>query len=70
MNWIKCSEILPQNNKTVLIRISYSESNEEYIVPARLNDKNIWQELSGCCQQFHHEQYVTHWMPLPEKPKD
>lgn len=57
--WIKCSERLPKINECVIV---YSEDDHEF---AYLINRETWIEWhSG------NELDVTHWMPLPDPPKD
>ena len=75
MNWIKCSERLPEINKWVLVYAS-GEPDEKTITTScfltiDIRDRPIWNLLSsgcGCCDSDLTN--VTHWMPLPEPPKD
>lgn len=64
MNWIKCSDRLPESIETVLIVISgrvfcgYLSMNEEhgFYIPSG----DIYMDLNA----------VSHWMPLPQPPED
>ncbi|HCN5502579.1 TPA: DUF551 domain-containing protein [Escherichia coli] len=59
--WISCSERMPDNNHDVLffdvwgyIRIGWFSAD----------DRSWFTSDDGCCME------VTHWMPLPEPPKE
>lgn len=67
MEWVKCSDKLPEESVPVLtydpvideLRVDYillfEDGEEPYIWGRKLID---------------HWYHVTHWMPLPEPPKD
>lgn len=68
MEWIKCSDRLPENEVDVIVLwfknsiyravyIGYFDGDEWHL---QLSDYNH--------KQFNNE-HVTHWMPLPELPK-
>lgn len=59
MEWIECSERLPESDDHVLAFI-----DNRYIWQSYYRD-GIWY----CCNSNEFEDIVTHWMPLPEKPK-
>lgn len=61
--WIKCSDRLPERYKKVLI---ITEFGEIYVAEPN-NDFSSW-EYSSCCGC--HTECATHWMPLPEPPKE
>jgi len=80
MKWIKCSEQMPEENKQVLIcmgndkeiRVSYlsypvkGDTSRAYI------PDNIWYNEVNCCgiEEYFSSDLVTHWMELPEAPKE
>ena len=59
MNWIKCSDRLPPLNTYVLICAKGNIIMDRISEP---KDGNLWDSTF--------KDYVTHWMPLPEVPKD
>lgn len=66
MNWIKCSDRLPGNEYSVLIwhesQITFGAySHDEGWISYDVEDGEIKYEL---------EEPPTHWMPLPEPPKE
>lgn len=65
--WIKCSERMPDDSSDVLIFIPGWCSND--IVLAYLVD-NVWRPSRCCkCSDWKLEQ-VTHWLRIPQLPKD
>jgi hypothetical protein len=62
MNWIKCSERMPEEGVHVLI----STEAEIMYIAYYLKSRGCWE----CA--FFDESFVdiTHWMPLPEPPKE
>lgn len=58
--WIPVSERLPERRRCVLCRLSYPDI-EEIIVENQYYGNGMWMEESEA---------VTHWMPLPEPPKE
>ncbi len=66
-DWIKCSDLLPNNNEWVLIYI-----DDIYISQFIQTSDRRHKKRSGIFEN-HNEDFTncpTHWMPLPEKPKD
>ncbi len=59
--WIPVSVRLPKNGEIVL-------GNTRYGMEVLQWDRiaNVWLGLSDA----HAKQYVTHWMPMPEPPKE
>jgi hypothetical protein len=69
MDWIKCSDSLPENNEYVLC----SDERDIYILKfmqeqdKRKKNPRYWFE-SPSGEDFFDE--ITHWMPLPYLPKE
>lgn len=64
--WIKTSAQLPKTGKMVLIFVSGFFSDEDRVDVAVFNSKtNEFESMV----YFYDVQYVTHWQPLPAKPK-
>ena len=70
MEWIKCSDKLPEKDETVLfydgdeIRSGYLRMFEYYYSENKLE----WHTNCDCRDNWE-EYKPTHWMLLPEKPK-
>ena len=58
--WIPVSERLPDENKRILVLLSSKISVVAYI------RQNVWYVAWNQAPLNH----VTHWMPLPEPPKE
>ena len=67
MQWIKCSERMPDVGEQVLIRISCSEHFN--IENGRYKGDGLW---VGCWFHVYGKKgspyQVSHWMPLPSPP--
>ena len=59
--WIKCSDRLPEFNKEVLV------TNGKFIYIGELWENDYGFVSAG---EFMRIYKVTHWMPLPELPKE
>ena len=69
MEWIDVNDRLPENNSDVLVY----DSDYNTVYSANYNSKyfnqtGFWLNEAGGEYQYEFE-YVTHWMPLPEPPK-
>lgn len=64
--WIKCSERLPEEGKDVLFIQKTWGNNIEFKIGDFDSKMKWWQAGSGVIKN----EYVTHWMPLPEPPKE
>jgi hypothetical protein len=66
--WVKCSERMPEANRLVIIYqlhegvLECFRTNLATYRPADF--RNDWTDISG------YDAHPTHWMPLPEPPKD
>ena len=58
--WIPCSEVLPDDNMTVLV---WSEAGDRCEIAYHEDD--LWFSADGDVAVFE----VTHWMDLPEGPR-
>lgn len=59
--WIKCSEMMPKHGDHVLVWVRFGHM---YI--ARYNSASV----KFICDEYIQCIDVTHWMPLPEPPKE
>ena len=66
MNWIKCSERLPEKNGNYLVYLDYEEV---YVLPFS-SRHSAWNSRDHEDPPLHQIDGVTHWMPLPEGPKE
>lgn len=67
MNWIKVTDRVPDDdldNDQVIVSLTY-DSFEPTIICALWKNENFYSLETG---EFFDN--VTHWMPLPEPPKD
>lgn len=58
--WISVKERIPGEDKRVIVYLAGNKYNDVTIDTDRLHE-NRWVRWGG---------YVTHWMPLPEKPEE
>ena len=67
MEWIKCSDKMPKYGELIL---AYCEDG--LVTSLRLNKKNKYWNTDKWenGEELFRLNYVTHWMPLPDKPKD
>lgn len=81
MDWVRCSDRMPEQYTFVLVFATTKGTNEPNPKTlARWNGKE-WEFLAeyidktgyGVCQDLEWDvdpQEITHWMPLPEAPKE
>jgi len=62
MEWIKCSERMPENEDYVLC-LNKSERFGNFGAPFV-----SWHDAEGWVGHSNYRPTVTHWMPIPEKP--
>lgn len=65
MQWKKVENELPPVD-SIVITYGYGGANTEFC-QARFDGKD-WQEMDSCGDYFDYP--PTHWMPLPEPPKE
>ena len=77
MDWIKVKNMLPDVHIPVLVTGKFRDGGayDEYSVPSvcrRMMD-GTWMS-DECADTYNYEEEfdidITHWMPLPELPKD
>jgi hypothetical protein len=68
MEWIKCSEKLPTEPGRYLAWVAYDDTGHAMTV----GYEEGWNCLSlfGVVDREHEMTNITHWMPLPEPPKE
>lgn len=65
MNWINCRVYMPEINDKVLI---HRKDRKEYLVGLYLG--NFQFHYADCCQGIQKTCSASHWMPLPESPRE
>lgn len=65
--WIKCSEKMPENGKSVLVVITQDGYTD--ICVGETYGEGDWM-ISGEFWYEKSDPAITHWMPLPEPPKE
>lgn len=72
MNWISVKDRLPKlkDGKSEQILVYGKSEDDEYIITKAIFYSNEFDECweSGDLREGHLD--VTHWMPLPEPPKE
>lgn len=66
-NWISCKDGLPKANRIVLICAKYV-NHEPMVCVSCLTKAGKWVILE--IGDAYPDGVVTHWMPLPEPPKE
>ncbi|ELF8990147.1 DUF551 domain-containing protein [Salmonella enterica] len=64
MEWIKCSDLLPDNTEFVLCiekRSGYGTYGQPFV---------CWHDGDGWVGKTNYRPTVTHWMPLPAPPTE
>lgn len=71
MEWISANELLPETNKPVL---AYCKKTRKYFVGNvrnyQFSDGVYWRHEGEKVEMYTVTSKVTHWMPLPEEPKE
>lgn len=68
--WIKCSERLPDDDNFVLVTNGKHTGIGAYLHDDHLEDDERWQDEHFEFINKQSKYSVTHWMPLPETPKE
>lgn len=73
MKWISVKKRLPEDDESVLI--FFKDEYREYIYTGKYEGSCDYCDRKFCfietySNNIFHFPYVTHWMPLPESPKD
>lgn len=67
--WIPCSERLPEENEYVLAFVKRKHSISRAILSVLIEGE--WKiGVNDCSGGFNVVGVITHWMPLPEPPKE
>lgn len=63
--WVSVEERLPGNTGDYIVHIRWAETATVLTYYGqRKNGEQLWRDKDGNCYN------VTHWMPLPESPKE
>ena len=57
--WIPVTDRLPQDDEDVLVWVNGTHRDMAY------RDEGVWYD-----EEHNHLKNITHWMPLPEPPKE
>lgn len=79
MKWISVKDRLPEKDGAYIINEAFTHTNQISIARwtsdyksyfnERLNGRAVWYRYSSECGDYEIIR-VTHWMPLPEPPKN
>lgn len=76
MKWIKIEDKKPKEGQNCLVYGSWEDENSFLIAGwqdirfVAIWAEEDWHPLDTLCKEEHYVIKVTHWMPLPEKPKE
>lgn len=62
MKWISVEDSLPQEDETVVAKLS---KEKEPICVRYIRTPNRWSEEVRTGEYQFEDQYITHWMPIP-----
>lgn len=66
--WIPVTERLPSPKKAVLVWTPYKQNI--FMAYLQGNKWYVWGPGGNCCNNWPEYHAITHWMPLPEPPKE
>lgn len=70
MKWIKVEDILPEPNEKVLLYFGKIDNILMGIYWEDVNKFNVFFSNGATLNDGKHAEIITHWMPLPEPPKE
>lgn len=70
MEWISVKEKLPKNRTAVLCIIRYKNPDKWFTYALLDYNEGEWEYFSGYKENFNSYYQVTHWMSMPEPPKE
>ncbi|EJK1790929.1 DUF551 domain-containing protein [Escherichia coli] len=68
--WISCSERMPEKNQSVLILVNFDSSLVEPLICSARYTGITFRRGDVTIKPGDGIEQVTHWMPLPEPPKE
>jgi hypothetical protein len=68
--WISVKQQMPDVHEEVLVNIVYPIERIEKLAYRFEGNKVEWFVLPDPQGYFWNEEWITHWMPLPEPPKE
>ncbi|EKK1991763.1 DUF551 domain-containing protein [Escherichia coli] len=68
--WISCSERMPEKNQSVLISVNFDSSLVEPLICSARYTGITFRRGDVTIKPGDGIEQVTHWMPLPEPPKE
>lgn len=68
--WISCSERMPEKNQNVLISVNFDSSLVEPLICSARYTGSTFRRGDATIKPGNGVEQVTHWMPLPEPPKE
>lgn len=69
-NWISVKDRFPENGKMVIVNCEYGVTFAEFMSFQHGNTLYYTNIGIGNCEDSNSVKNVTHWMPLPEPPKE
>lgn len=68
--WISCSERMPEKNQNVLISVNFDSSLVEPLICSARYTGSTFRRGDATIKSGNGIEQATHWMPLPEPPKE
>ena len=69
-SWISCSERMPEKNQNVLISVNFDSSLVEPLICSARYTGSTFRRGDATIKSGNGIEQATHWMPLPEPPKE
>ncbi|EBB4294442.1 DUF551 domain-containing protein [Salmonella enterica] len=69
-SWISCSERMPEKNQNVLVSVNFDSSLVEPLICSARYTGSTFRRGEATIKPGNGVEQVTHWMPLPEPPKE
>ncbi|WP_409365038.1 DUF551 domain-containing protein [Escherichia coli] len=68
--WISCSDRMPEKNQNVLISVNFDSSLVEPLICSARYTGSTFRRGDATIKSGNGIEQATHWMPLPEPPKE